>query len=79
MTALINWIFDTIHGWFDKENYSVYLAGIKYNNKYIIIAMIPENIELPEGYELLSEPMPKNKAETRIDSFPLWRVVATEK
>lgn len=77
---MINYILDTFYEfWQYFKQGNVYIAGIKHDNYYIILRMIPENVPVPKGYEVLSQAMPKALAEKRLQNFPLWRIVVPQK
>ncbi len=74
---MINYILDTLYELYEylKPQSRVYIAGVKLQNRYILTRMIPENVDLPEGYERLTESMNKDKAEKRITHFKLIRII----
>lgn len=75
---MINYILDTLWEFWQylKPNRTVYLAGLKYEDRYILIKMVPEGIDKGDGWEKLTDPMPIKKAEQRVQHFKLIRLVA---
>jgi hypothetical protein len=82
MIALFSLIADTLWEFWQylKPHGNVYLAGVKHPTKdgYLFITMIPEKVDVPQGYERLTYAMPVAKASQRWNHFKLIELVVPE-
>jgi hypothetical protein len=77
----MNYIYDSLWElWqYFKPNPCMYIAGLYYFDRLILVKMIPENLPLPTGWQQLTQSMTKAQAVIRMQNFKLIKIVETEK
>lgn len=74
---ILNYILDTLWEIWQKlqPNGCVYIAGYKLNDHYLLMKLVPDSMPMGNGWEQLTQAMPKDKALQRLDHFRLIKLV----